>query len=231
VPPVPPVPLVPLTGAVAAAMGTAARLRRGPAIHAVGTAYRARLDVGGTALSGRRTGSALLDEAATRPALVRLSRGAGLPRALPDVLGLAIRLDGTSEPERPQDLLLDSCGDGPVGRHLVRPGVSVTRGHYGTLIAYRVGERRRHLGAVAEAPGGRVDHGEATGRAFTLVTAEPSDREWQPWGRLVLLEPVPRPELRFSPANDGLGITPRADWTAFRQPSYVASQRNGPFSW
>ena len=51
-----------------------------------------------------------LDAAATDPAVVRMSRGAGLPAPLPDLLGLAIRLPGGAEPV---DLLLSTTGRRP----------------------------------------------------------------------------------------------------------------------
>lgn len=210
---------------VAAAMGTVARLRHGPAIHAVGTSYAARLDVLG-ASGDERIGLELLDDAGSRPAVVRLSRGAGLPTALPDVLGLAFRLQG---PDGPQDLLLDSCWGGPLGRHLIRPGRSASRGHYGSLLAYRANGRTVHLAAVGDAPDRTTPHDGAVGRTFRLLVARPFERRWRHWANLLLLEPVERPALRFSPAHDGLGISLRIDGTRFRVPSYRASQQQGPF--
>jgi hypothetical protein len=213
---------------VAAAMGALARLRHGPAIHAVGTSYAARLDVHG-ATDGERTGLDLLDEPTSRPAVVRLSRGAGLPIALPDVLGLAVRLQG---PEGPQDLLLDSCWGGPLGRHLVRLGRSASGGVYGSLLSYRVGDRTVHLAAAAAASDQdrTTAHDAAVGERFRLLVAAPYERRWRHWADLHLLEPVERPALRFSPAHDGLGVRLRLDGTRFRTPSYHASQRQGPFT-
>lgn len=210
---------------VAAVLGGVARLRHGPAVHTVGTCYAARLDTR-RADDDQRAGLPLLDEPASRPAIVRLSRAAGLPLALPDVLGLAIRLQGD---QRPQDLLLDSCWASPLGRHLVRPGRSASRGHYGSLLAYSAGKRPVHLAAVGTAPTGTTAHDGADGSTFRLLVARPYDRRWRHWADLLLLEPVERPALRFSPANDGLGISLRRDGTIFRAPSYRASQRRGPF--
>jgi hypothetical protein len=206
-------------------MGATAQLRSGPAIHAVGTAYAAELDVVG-APAGQEFGLELIDRPARRPALARLSRGAGLPTVLPDVLGLAIRL----ETDRgPQDLLLDSCWSGPVGRHLVRVGRSASRGVYGSLLAYRVGEHVVHLAAVGNEPRQLTSHDAAIGQSFRLLLAGPYERRWRTWATLRLLEPVDRPALRFSPGHDALGVSLRADGTRFRVPSYRASQRRGPF--
>ena len=49
-------------------------------------------------------------------AVVRLSRGAGPPAPLPDLLGLAIRLPSAGS--APVDLLLTTTGRGPLGRLL-----------------------------------------------------------------------------------------------------------------
>jgi hypothetical protein len=106
----------------------------------------------------------------------------------------------------------------------------VRRGPYGTLIAYRTAGSLLHVAAFGE--DGTADrpaaHDAATGARFRLVVAAPFEKSWRLWARLTLLEPVARPALRFSPANDGLGLSMRADWAAFRRPSYRNSQRFGP---
>jgi hypothetical protein len=215
------------TRPVAGLLGAVARLRSGPAVHAVGTSYAAELDVHGAPLAERGLGLPFVDEAAHYSATVRLSRAAGLPAPAPDVLGLAIRVEGDG---RPQDLLLDSCWPNPVGRHLVRPGRSVARGWYGSLLAYRAGDAVVHL--AAEAQGAQeepVDHDDATGCRFRLFYTGPRAQAWTPWATLTLQHPVERPQLRFSPANDGRGIRLRLDWLRFRIPSYRTSQEQGPF--
>jgi hypothetical protein len=215
---------------LAAAFGALAQLRSGPAIHTVGTTYAATLEVSG----GAGTGLPLLDRPAVHRVLVRFSRGLGLPHQLPDVHGLALRIDAGP---RPQDLLLDTCGTGPVGRHAVRLARDIGRGPYGTLIAYCAGSRQLHLAAFADdrSPGPRHrsrprSHEEATGLVFALALASPWERGWHRFGRLVVGEPVARPRLRFSPVNDGLGVSMRRDWVAFRRGSYLASQQHGPRS-
>ena len=98
------------------------------------------------------------------------------------------------------------------------------------LLAYDVGDGVAHLAARGEHPEQLVDHDTAVGQAFTLLAARPYGQQWHPWARLRLLEPVARPQLRFSPAHDGQGVRLRFDATRFRVPSYRASQRQGPFS-
>src|SRR5690242_5558932 len=53
-----------------------------------------------------------LDEPGSDDALVRFSRGGGLPAVLPDVLGIALRIDPWG---RPGDLLFATTGRGPIG--------------------------------------------------------------------------------------------------------------------
>jgi len=50
-----------------------------------------------------------LDEPGSQPALVRFSRGGGLPTPLPDVLGIALRIDPDGDPG---DLLFATTGRG-----------------------------------------------------------------------------------------------------------------------
>ncbi|MDQ1635591.1 MAG: hypothetical protein QOJ32_2400 [Frankiaceae bacterium] len=217
------------TRPVADALGALARLRSGPAVHAVGTSYAATLEVIGAEASARALGLPFVDEPGQYSATVRLSRAAGLPAPAPDVLGLAIRVDPDGQAEPPQDLLLDSCWPGPVGRHLIRPARAVDSGWYGSLLAYRAGDAVIHLAARGEgAQHGPLNHDSATGCRFRLLYATPRAQEWTEWATLTVQHPVERPELRFSPANDGRGIRLRVDWLRFRIPSYRTSQEQGP---
>jgi len=64
----------------------------------------------------------------------RLSRSAGLPAWLPDVLGLALRLDG---PTGTADLELATTGFGVPGRFLLSPHRRPSGVTFGTLLPYR----------------------------------------------------------------------------------------------
>jgi len=55
--------------------------------------------------------------------LVRISKGIGMPGALPDVSGLALRLPPNASSATPWDVLLASAAGGPAGRMAVRPAV------------------------------------------------------------------------------------------------------------
>ncbi|MDF2967348.1 MAG: hypothetical protein K0Q93_1126 [Nocardioidaceae bacterium] len=83
---------------------------------------------------GSRSGVAWLDGAGTDRVLVRLSRSAGLPHPLPDILGLAVRVpvgDGHG------DLLFASTGRGRLSRFLLRPARRHERAAHTTLFPFR----------------------------------------------------------------------------------------------
>lgn len=98
-----------------AAFGTVGRLRGGRALHPQGVALTGTLTRSPGAV---RSGIAWLDAAGTDPVRGRLSRSAGLPTLLPDVLGLALRCP---TPDGPVDLLLTATGLGRWTRWLLAP--------------------------------------------------------------------------------------------------------------
>ena len=97
---------------VGASFYAAGRLRRGrrKPLHPDGAVLPGTLHRVGAPTTW---GSRWLDATGEHEATVRLSRSAGLPPPLPDILGLAIRvrIDG-----RDADLLLSTTGRGPVGQ-------------------------------------------------------------------------------------------------------------------
>src|SRR5829696_1890569 len=86
--------------AVAVPLGAVARRRSGRPMHPRGAVFDAVLDRTG---SEPPWGVPWLDATARDAVVVRLSRGAGLPEPLPDLLGLAVRIPGDGGPV---DLLL-----------------------------------------------------------------------------------------------------------------------------
>jgi hypothetical protein len=64
----------------------------------------------------------------------RVSRGIGLPPALPDIIGLALRIE---TPDGPADLELSATGRGVPGRFVLLPHRSASTPWYGTLLPYR----------------------------------------------------------------------------------------------
>jgi len=83
---------------------------------------------------GARTGVAWIDEPGGDRVVLRLSRATGLPKFLPDVFGLALRVP--CEGGGHGDLLLATTGTGAVGRFILRPTRRPGR-PYGSLFPYR----------------------------------------------------------------------------------------------
>jgi hypothetical protein len=118
-------------GAVlATTLGLVGRLRAGRPLHPQGASYAARVRLGGEA----RSTVPWLDEPGSWRGTLRVSRGVGLPRALPDVYGIALRVDG---PDGPFDLLLATTGTGPVGRLFFVPRPGPSAGALTTLLPVR----------------------------------------------------------------------------------------------
>ena len=130
---------LPLRAAASAAGGLAlagtfaavSRLRRGRPLHPQGASYAATITISGAAESG----VPWLDHLGTHDATLRVSRGAGLPVALPDVHGVAIRILGLAE--GPADLLFASTGDSPLGRFEFVLRAAVEHGPMTTLLPVR----------------------------------------------------------------------------------------------
>ncbi|HYN55947.1 MAG TPA: hypothetical protein VES03_02000 [Motilibacterales bacterium] len=116
---------------LAATFAAVARLRRGRPLHPQGATYAATITISGAGESG----VPWLDDSGTHDATLRVSRGVGLPLALPDVYGVAIRIQGLADD--PADLLFASTGDSPLGRFLFAPRAAVEHGPMTTLLPVR----------------------------------------------------------------------------------------------
>jgi hypothetical protein len=194
--------LLPLPrAAFAAALGVATALRGARVFHPHGATRTCRLHVGG----GGQWGSALLDQPATHDGVVRLSRGAGLPRPLPDVEGLALRLPGLGLDGSPLDLLINSAW-----RFVFAPSVAAAT--WSSVLPYRSGTGRLLLLGARPADGG-----------FTLLAA-PLLGSWRPWGALTLEEQVDGERLRLRPTVGADDLQPVPLLRTLRAWSYDASQ-------
>jgi hypothetical protein len=229
-----PPPMDQLASLLAACFRLLARLRGGRALHPVGAGYRGRLEV---AAAGRRgAGARLLAPGAGYDALVRFSRGAGLPEPLPDALGVAVRLPDVYGPGRPQDFLVTSSADLPLARRLLFPGRSFLHRSFSSALPYRVGGRQ-----VVTVLRPRPGPWPSTGRALADLAAAAATGhlayELRLAGSLgrsrtvaVLtvgdpLEPADTEALRFDPWATGPGIVPVGRLNRLRRPSYRGSQR------
>ncbi len=86
------------------------------------------------------------------------------------------------------------------------------------MLAYRIGERVRLVGAVPRRPD------------FDLAVA-PLRGRWEPFGRLRLGEKLTQDaseRLRFNPWHSGGGIRPAGPFQGIRAPAYKGSQAGRP---
>lgn len=210
---------------VAVPLGAIARWRNGKPMHARGAVFDAVLERHGSPVEW---GLPWLDASGTDRAVARLSRGAGLPAPLPDLLGLAVRVTGG---DRPIDLMLSTTGQGRLTRLLPvlrRDGAAV----HSSIMGYRSDAGTVRLAAFPEAEHLPSDPGplarEATRDAprFTLAAARGLG-PWQPFARLTLTAPVPGldPDIRFDAVqNSPPGLVPDGPMARFRAPAYARAR-------
>jgi hypothetical protein len=227
---------------VAAGFYTLAALRRKRSLHPMGIGYQGRLRV--PIERPARPGVPLFQAGATHQAILRFSRGAGLPEPLPDALGVAIKLPNAHGPGVDQDLLLTSSTDRPLLRRLLFPATSFVRGAFSTALPYDLGSERVVLLLVpttirAGPPTGSKDHRPvggalaelravaANGLEFELRTAKSFGRS-RPLATVTVGLPLSADQteaLRFNPWTTGPGIHPSGWLNLLRDAAYQASQR------
>ncbi|MFE1026639.1 phosphodiesterase [Streptomyces sp. NPDC058818] len=179
-----------------------ARWRSAPALHPHGVLCTGTLTV--TAGAGARWGVPWLDGSGSYPVTVRWSRALGLPRGLPDGLGLAVRVEGADGPGSALDLLFTSSRPGRFGRHLPLPRSDALKGPYSTLLSYRVGDRERVLAAfpVHEPDARREDVRPTLWQELArrpvrfALRAAASDEPWRTFATLSLEAVRPAPASR-----------------------------------
>jgi hypothetical protein len=217
---------------VAVPLGAVARRRGGKPMHPRGAVFDGVLERHGCAAF---EGVPWLAATGTHTALVRLSRGAGLPAPLPDLLGLAVRLP---REDGPIDLLLSSTGRGSLTRLLPVPRRDAAA-VYSSIMGYRSDAGSVRLAALPEADRVPSDPEPLTGAVgrdglrFTLAAAV-GLAPWQPFARLTLTAPVPEgdPDIRFDAVrNPPPGLVPDGPMARFRAPAYArarAARNRGP---
>jgi hypothetical protein len=224
--------------AAAAGFYALAVLRRRRSLHSTGVGYQGELLVG----NDGRPGVPLFRPGAAHSALLRFSRGAGLPEPLPDALGVAVKLPDAHGPGADQDLLLTSSTSRPLLRRLLFPARSFLRRAFSTALPYDLDGERVVLLLVPTptrnggSPGGVVHGGgvlaelraaAADGLGFELRIAG----TFGPSQRLAILtvgQPLPVEQteaLRFNPWTTGPGIHPSGWLNLLRDAAYRASQR------
>jgi len=229
--------------AVAAGFYLLAAVRSKRSLHPTGVGYRGWLVIGDD--HPGRPETPLFRPGTTHPALLRFSRGAGLPEPLPDALGVAVKLPGAYSPGKDQDLLLTSSTDRPLLRRLLFPATSFVRGVFSTALPYELGGKRVVLllvpahtdgsqaaGAVRRGGPGALAELDAAagGLRFELRTASSFGRS-QPVATLTTGQPLPAEQteaLRFNPWTTGPGFRPAGWLNLLRDTAYKASQRGRP---
>jgi hypothetical protein len=203
------------------------RIRGKRIFHPHGVGFRARLEP----LPGADVEAGAL----TRPgeAIVRLSRSVGLPEALPDPCGLALRIADAYGEGRHQDLLLVSSGEAPVTRHALLPARGFADRHYSSLLPYRAGGETVVIGARALAtpsPGpllADLAQRDVGGIEFALDLARPASPDWTAFATLSLRRRIPDAEVErigFDPTNTGGGLGLVGLLNRIRGPAYAGSQ-------
>ena len=224
---------------VAAGFYTLAALRNRRSLHPMGIGYQGWLRVPN---EWPQSGVPLFQAGATHQALLRFSRGAGLPEPLPDALGVAVKLPDAHGPGADQDLLLTSSTDRPLLRRLLFPARSFVRGAFSTALPYDLGGERvalllipalteggRSPGDVARGGGALAELRAAAADAlgFELRTAGTFGAS-QPLATLSLSQALSAEQtaaLRFNPWTTGPGIRPSGWLNLLRDAAYRASQR------
>ena len=184
--------------------------------------------------SNRAPDAKVLQAGARLPCLVRVSRGAGLPEAVGDFFGIAVRLQDAYGPDRHQDLLINASVDLPVLHHLFLPAPRWFAQSYSTVLPYRAGAG--HIVVGLEPPAGTVGPGpslDAMRRAvaagevtFGVGVAGPLER-WETIGSLRLHDPLTpqRGDVDFDPTICGGGLEPATWLNTLRREAYRQSRR------
>lgn len=170
------------------------------------------------------------DPAEPRPVLARVSRSVGLAAPLPDILGLALRVDDA-------DIEFASAGWGVPGRFALLPRRRAELARFGILLPYRGARGPVLLGArtVSGRPPAtdpRALTGPDVGAVWTLELSHATP--WGPWHPFALVELRLDPDpddrgLRFDAVRRPLPGARAYAWVrAARQPSYVRVQHDAP---
>ena len=219
--------------ALGVVLAAVAGVRRGKAVHPAGAVHRAELKVSGSPHAPR--GSSLLATPGRHPAIVRFSRSVGMPRPLPDLLGMSLRVLDCYGLDAHQDLLMVTSADHPLGHFVFLPAADVWQRPYSSSLPYRAGADRFLIGALPEFAGPRPDGEQELERLngaaargslrFQLAVAAVRGR----FRSLATLQVGARlspalDALRFNPWNTGGGLEPAGWLNETRRRSYSLSQ-------
>jgi len=218
-----------------AALAGLARMRGGKAVHPHGAVHRARLVVAGSPHAP--DAAQLFTVASEHAAIVRFSRSLGLPRPIPDLLGMSVRVLDVYGPARHQDFLLVTSVDLPILHHLFVPATDVQQRVYSSSLPYRAGTETFLVGAVPDRrsprpPGDdeldRLRRAAGTGSLVFGLAVAPVGGRFRRVGSLHVEDRLPEDAdaLRFNPFNCGGGMRPVGALNRLRDYAYPLSQRS-----
>jgi hypothetical protein len=167
--------------------------------------------------SGLRDGIGVpwIDEPGSTTGLVRVSRAVGIPKALPDIYGLSLRLPLFGGAHA--DILFATTGLGRLSRFVLFPAQHPGQRAYSTLLPYRTTSGAVVLAAVPV---------WADGLTFDLACA-PVGGAWQSFARMTLTETSSDDSPSFDPVLNQLPGLEFYDWAAtMREGAYRAARRS-----
>ena len=191
-----------------------ASLRGSKPLHPKGVLLSATMNCVG---APEPTGVTWVDEPGQIPCQVRVSRAVGVPAALPDISGLALRWEYA---EQRCDLLFAGTGLGMVSRFMLVPRRSLVDGPLTTLLPLQ-GPHGPLLFAIIPGESGlRMSYASLTG-------------PWRQFAELVLGAPVRPddvdPDLRFRPiADTPVGLLQYDVVRRLRQRAYTGAREGFP---
>lgn len=171
------------------------------------------------------SGEEWFDTLGEEPVLARISRSVGLPDALPDVVGLALRIGDS-------DVLLATTGRGPIGRFTLRLRRSVVDGPFTSLMPFKGTGGAVLLAARREGPGPDVTTlSELRSHGQELRWGLYYSRLRGPWTRFASLRLTVSDNqsqaVRFDPVGRPPAGLSAYGWSrALRVPSYGIAQES-----
>ncbi|MDQ2623474.1 MAG: hypothetical protein M3Y45_10610, partial [Actinomycetota bacterium] len=198
--------------------------RGAPAFHPGGVGLQADFTPAGTS-SWPWPGTA------TRPAVVRISRGIGLPQGAPDLFGFAIRIPDAFGNGQHQDLLLTSGSARPRLKHLLLPSRGFGDRAFTSLAPYELNGKRVVILAVPEVTRPPLDLPALADTDMSGIRihigAAASGEAWKQLGDVRLGRKLPPGEdenIGFDPSNTGGGLELTGIINRLRLPAYAGSR-------
>ncbi|HVF51979.1 MAG TPA: hypothetical protein VNC78_00050 [Actinomycetota bacterium] len=187
----------------------------------------------GVAFSGhvafRRSGFDLSFDG-IRPAIARISRGAGFPEPLPDVFGLAVKI-----PDIGQDLLLVTSGEDAATRHMLIATTGACSRPYSSVLPYELDGKLIVFGArpdvslkgVPDQLGDMASLARGGSLRFDLTVGGAGTSETVVFASLTLEEELDE-DVSFNPWNTVPGLKPAGALNRLRRETYESSQAARP---